>query len=310
MELLFSLLLIPVAWLVDSVLGEPTRFHPLVAFGKYAKYIEKRVRSTSGARSQGVLALLISLLPTLPFIFAAYYLQSFFYYFIALLIVYFAMAHRSLREHALEVYTALDNGDLPAARYALSKIVSRNTAELNETEISSACIESVLENGSDAIFAPWFWWLLAAIPGVLIYRLVNTLDAMWGYKNERYRYFGWAAARTDDVMNYLPARTTAFCYCLAGNWRIGWRCWREQGRHWKSPNAGPVMAAGAGSLEIQLGGAANYHGKTEQRPVLGTGRQPEKKDILTTLTLLHRAMWIWLIFAAALFSLYAGVLAL
>lgn len=307
MDLVFSLLVLPLAWLLDRLLGEPPRCHPLVIFGNYAVGIERHLRKAPGTRSQGFIALLIALVPVIPISLFTGSLAVPAYYAVALLIVYLTMAYRALCDHALEIHDALVLSDIELARTALAKIVSRDTSQLNESEISRACIESVLENGSDAIFAAWFWWLLAGIPGVLLYRLINTLDAMWGYKNKTYFYFGWAAARADDAMNYLPARTTALCYSLAGNWRSAWRCWREQGHNWKSPNAGPVMAAGAGSLGLRLGGEATYHGKTEQRPVLGLGRQSQACDILAALQLLRRAMWIWLVLAAGLAALVTGI---
>ncbi|VUD46750.1 Cobalamin biosynthesis protein CobD [Thalassocella blandensis] len=306
MEFTAPLFLIIAAWLLDILLGEPAKYHPLVIYGHIVKRIElwlhRNSLSPAKSRWRGVCAVVLALTPVLIItaltIAITHTTFSLIYWAIALICVYFTMAYRALCEHALEIYHALNNADLQQAREALAKIVSRDTTNLNEKEISSACIESVLENGSDAIFAAWFWWVFAGIPGVILYRLANTLDAMWGYKSSRYLYFGWAAARLDDLLNYLPARTTALSYCLAGHWRTGWQCWMQQGSHWKSPNAGPVMAAGAGSLKLRLGGAAVYHGEQQQRPELGRGKIAEASDIPRALTLLRNAMWIWLLLAA------------
>lgn len=155
-------------------------------------------------------------------------------------------------------------------------------------------MESALENGSDAVFAPLFWLVVAGAPGVMLYRLANTLDAMWGYRNARFTGFGWAAARIDDVLNWIPARLTAMNYALLGHTADALRCWRTQAPQWSSPNAGPVMAAGAGSLRVRLGGAARYEGVEEARPPLGTGKPATAVDITRALTLVSRTLWLWL----------------
>ncbi|MCB1778380.1 MAG: cobalamin biosynthesis protein, partial [Candidatus Competibacteraceae bacterium] len=165
----------------------------------------------------------------------------------------------------------------------------------DEEQISRATVESVLENGCDAIFGALFWFVLAGAPGVVLYRLANTLDAMWGYRTSRYLHFGWAAARLDDALNWAPARLTALGYMAVGDHpRVAWRCWREQAPGWKSPNAGSVMAAGAGALGLALGGLARYDGAWQSRPVLGEGLVPCAKDIGRAVQLVRRALWLWL----------------
>ncbi len=210
------------------------------------------------------------------------------------LCLYFALGARSLAEHLQWIYQPLQNGDLQQAREKVGWIVSRDTSDMDAHRVSRAAIESGLENGSDAIFAPLFWFALAGAPGVVLYRLANTLDAMWGYKTPRMLHFGWAAARLDDVLNYIPARLTAMVYCCCGSWHWGIRCWQYQGGQWESPNAGPVMAAGAGALKVILGGGDNYHGQWKERPALGVSRAPEANDIQRTVQLLLRSQWIWL----------------
>ena len=200
---------------------------------------------------------------------------------------------------------ALAEDDLDTARRQLARIVSRDTAQLEEAEIAAACCETVLENGSDGIFAALFWFclptwcsggnLMAGLYGIVLYRSINTLDAMWGYKNERYYRFGWAAARLDDVANYVPARLVALAYGLAGSLRQALHCAWGQGLRWKSSNAGVVMAAGAGSLNIRLGGAAVYGHGREERPPLGCGRQAVRRDIERALALINRSLCLWLL---------------
>ncbi|MNN57237.1 cobalamin biosynthesis protein [compost metagenome] len=136
---------------------------------------------------------------------------------------------------------------------------------------------------------------MAGAPGLVIYRLSNTLDAMWGYRNERFERFGWAAARIDDVLNYLPARLVALTYALLGKTRLALQCWRTQAPAWDSPNAGPVMAAGAGALGVQLGGAAVYHGELHERAQLGEGPAADADAIERGWRLVRHGVWLWLL---------------
>jgi adenosylcobinamide-phosphate synthase len=159
------------------------------------------------------------------------------------------------------------------------------------------------------VFGALFWFLVAGAPGVVVYRLANTLDAMWGYPTPRYRSFGWAAARLDDLLNWIPARLTALSYMLLGNRDLAWRCWQRQSTAWKSPNAGAVMAAGAGALNLQLGGAARYYNHVVQRPPLGEGLLPRGEDIERALNLVYRALGLWtaLVVFGGLAALTIGV---
>jgi len=195
----------------------------------------------------------------------------------------------------LKVVGALRREDLEEARVYTGRMVSRDTDLLGVEGLSSASTESVLENGADAIFASLFWYLVAGIPGVILHRLVNTLDAMWGYRTPQFKRFGWAAARLDDLLGWLPARLTAFSYGLVGNFPQALSCWRRQAPAWSSPNAGPVMAAGAGALSVKLGGAAPYHGEWVERPVLGQGEAANRETPMRAMALIDRAVFLWLL---------------
>jgi adenosylcobinamide-phosphate synthase len=226
------------------------------------------------------------------------------------LLLCFALGGRALEEHGMRVADDLAAGNLAAAREHVGWMVSRDTSALDETGVSKAAVESLLENGNDAVFGALFWFFLLGGPGALLFRLANTLDAMWGYRNERFLCFGAAAARLDDALNYLPARLTALSYALFGNTRRALACWRKQAPQWDSPNAGPVMAAGAGSLQVALGGPAVYHGHLEVRPVLGEGRAPQASDIQRALTLVRHGVRLWLVTAfvvGAMIALAAGM---
>ncbi len=274
------------ALLLDAALGEPRRYHPLVGFGRLAQAVEQRLYGDSFIR--GAVAITILLLPLVVIT-----MMISIHWFVEIILLYLTLGWKSLGEHANRVVTALDANDLPTARQRVGDMVSRDTSTLNERDVAKATVESVLENGNDAIFGALFWFVVAGVPGVILFRLSNTLDAMWGYRTQRYLRFGWAAARLDDLLNYIPARLTALSYALVGNYSRAMRCWRHQGSGWKSPNAGPVMAAGAGSIDVQLGGTAIYQGVQQQRPPLGEGDAPTTEHIGAALQLIKRALLLW-----------------
>jgi adenosylcobinamide-phosphate synthase len=288
-------LVLPLALALDAWWGEPRRWHPLIGFGRCANKLEARMNTGGHRIARGLLAWCLLVAPPVCL---GYFLQralasnSLLSLAVNALAVYFAIGLQSLREHAHAVEISLHADDLPQARHALALIVSRDTQALDHENISAATVESVLENGSDAVIASLFWFALAGIPGVLLHRAANTLDAMWGYRNARFDEFGRSAARIDDVLNFIPARITALVYALSGTTINALRCWHSQAPAWSSPNAGSVMAAGAGALQLQLGGAARYGGALEQRPSLGHGRVAQAGDIARALNLVNRSAWL------------------
>ena len=280
------------ALLLDHLFGEPRRAHPLVAFGRYARWIESHLYADRFGRAP--LAVFAAIAPWLLLTWALSRIELV-HTLLGIVVLYLAIGLRSLREHALPVADALEQGGLDEARALVARIVSRDTADLDAGQVAAAATESVLENGSDAVLAALFWFVVAGAAGVVLYRLANTLDPMWGYRNARYGRFGWFAARLDDALNWIPARLTALSYALAGHCLRAIACWRQQARAWDSPNAGPVMAAGAGALGVRLGGAAPYDGRWHERPALGWGDAPDAEAIRRALRLLYRAVAIWLV---------------
>jgi len=292
--------------LIDHFVGEAKRWHPLVGFGNAASTLEKAVNPSSGTHGKlrGLICwALMVLIPVMAMSLLVSQLSGLALVVVNALVVYFVVGLKSLAEHGGNVAVPLLAGDLPAARQQIAMMVSRDTANLNEQQVASATCESVLENGSDAIFAALFWFCLLGAPGAILYRGANTLDAMWGYKIDRYGRFGWAAARIDDVLNWLPARLTALSYGLVGNFSSGLKCARQQGGLTDSPNAGYVMAAGAGALKISMGGAAIYHGEEHQRPVFGVGPVAEARDIDRAIALVQRTSVLWVVLALAFYGL-------
>lgn len=289
------------AVLADWWLGEPRRWHPLVGFGQWADRVERALRggrdvAPRARKWRGVAAWCALVLPLTVIAAVLCALPSAGILF-SVAALYFALGHRSLHDHARPVADALRAGDDATARACVSRMVSRDSAAL---DVENAATESVLENGNDGVFGALFWFAVAGGAGAVLYRLANTLDAMWGYRNEKYLHFGWAAARFDDVLNYVPARLTALTYAVLGRTRLALSCWRAQAPEWDSPNAGPVMAAGAGALGVVLGGPARYHGEWHDRPVLGAGAQPCVDDIERALRLVRYGVVLWLIVIAAM----------
>jgi len=285
--------------LFDLLLGETRRFHPLVGFGRLAGAIERLLNRGRARFLRGCVAWLLAVLPitllagwlcaVTPLAGAALHV----------FLLYLCLGLRSLRDHNQPIAAALAAGDLDTARLLTARIVSRDTKHADAASLAKASTESLLENGNDAVFGTLFWFAIAGGPGAVFFRLANTLDAMWGYRTPRYDWFGCCAARIDDVLNYVPARVTALSYVLLGKTMAdkqrAWRCWRAQAPQWDSPNAGPVMASGAGALGLALGGDAVYDGKLEQRPALGSGRPAGARDIDRAWRLVMATTVLWLL---------------
>lgn len=292
------LFLVALGWLVDRWLGEPVRFHPLVGFGRVATALEQGMRSRfvlTGltGRLLGLMAVMALLLPLVLLARMVCSCEPLGWVWHVVLL-YGALGGKSLEQHALQVYQALDHGDLEQARLRVGYLVSRDTGGMEAPEVARATVESVLENGCDAVFGALFWFMLLGGPGVLLFRLANTLDAMWGYRNDRFYYFGWAAARLDDLLGLVPARLTALTYGVVGHSRGAISAWRRCTQR-KSPNATLVMATGGGALGVRLGGGGIYHGQWQAAPELGGERTPEAQDILGAVRLVTWGGGVWVI---------------
>ena len=290
-------LLVVLAMILDLLLGEARRWHPLAGFGNLAIWLERRLNQNRYRISQGALAWLLLVVP--PVVCAAALIRldvtigAWLGAAIHVLLLYFSIGLRSLHDHLVPIADALERHDLAQARVLTARIVSRDTVDADAPSLAKAAVESLLENGNDAVFGALFWFIVAGGPGALLYRLANTLDAMWGYRTPRYLRFGRVSARVDDALNWLPARLTAVSYALLGQTGNALHCWRTQAVDWPSPNAGPVMAAGAGALQRQLGGAASYDGVIEMRPPLGNGPAAAASDIRRAWRLVAHTSVLW-----------------
>lgn len=323
-----SSLIIGAALALDFCFGEPKRYHPLIGFGNVAIWIERKLNQPHlriGCYISGLFSWMLLILPiTAGLFFSSSFLESTFTetslfglplastfnIAIEMAILYLCIGWKSLVQHVNAIQLALQQNNITLARERTQYIVSRDTGTLNEQQLSQTAIESMLENGNDAIFGCLFWFLVAGAPGAVMYRLANTLDAMWGYRTQRYEQFGWGAAKLDDLLNIIPARLCALSYALLGNTRRALHCWQSQAHLLSSPNGGPVMSSGAGSLQVILGGPTYYHGKLVDKPFFGEGTKPSGNDIHRTINLVDRTVYLWflvIICSGLAFSAIRGV---
>jgi adenosylcobinamide-phosphate synthase len=281
---------------LEAVVGYPRRLpHPVTWVGRVIAGFEFRWNKPQYPRKfLGIIALVIiaSIVGLLGWV-----LQTLLPPLLIILIATVGLAQRSLYDHVVAVMKPLVSGDLAAARLAVSKIVGRDTENLDASGVAAATLESLAESFNDGIVAPTFWLLVGGLPGLFIYKAVNTADSLIGHKEERWRDFGWAAARADDLLNLIPARIAGALIVVAG-WG-GWRTMWADARKHASPNAGWPEAAFAGALRLRLGGPASYEGQAHDRPVFGDGPAATAEDLQRGLTLyIKSCLLVWALLAA------------
>ena len=292
-------------FILDGIFGDPAWLvHPVVIMGKaitaLEKFLRKRLPNTpEGERLGGrILAMALpvgTLLITGGVCWLFYRISPILGFAIELLWCAQALAAKGLAQESTNVYRELVKGDLPASRRAVSRIVGRDTAELTSEGVTKAAVETVAENASDGVIAPLFYMMLGGAPLALVYKAINTMDSMVGYKNERYLNFGRAAAKLDDAANYLPSRIAALLWIasaeLTGNdAKSAWRIWRRDRRKHASPNSAQTESACAGALNVQLAGPATYFGKYCDKPTIGDAvRAIEPGDILRANKMMYTA---------------------
>ncbi|NEA28843.1 cobalamin biosynthesis protein [Actinomadura bangladeshensis] len=263
---------------LDALLGDPRRWHPVAGFGRVASVVENSIYGDSRWRGVVYSGVLVGGAGAVGVVLERVSRRFGVHGLATAAVTWAVLGGTSLGREGLVMARVLEQGDLEAARARLSHLCARDPEGMDAPGLSRAVVESVAENTSDASVAPLVWGAVAGIPGLLMYRAINTLDAMVGYRSPRYERFGWASARLDDVANWVPARVTAGLVVACG--RPGaWRVLRRDGKKHPSPNAGQVEAAFAGALDVRLGGVNAYGGRIERRPEMGDGRVPEVKDI-------------------------------
>lgn len=296
--------LVPLAALaLDELFGDPARLHPVAGFGQAAAAFERLVYRPS-RRSGAAYALVCVAAPTAMALLVERRLQPPARLLLRVGCTAIALGGRTLRRTGGRMADLLDSGDLAGARELAPSLVSRRPEQLDAGDLARAAFESVAENTADAVSGPLLWGSLAGAPGAVAYRAVNTLDAMVGYRTPRYHDFGWAAARTDDVLNWPVARLTAAATVVVaplagGRARPGLQTWWRDGAGHPSPNAGRVEAAFAGALGVRVGGASTYGDHVEHRPVMGTGVGPDASAVRRAARLSRRASWMIALLLAA-----------
>ena len=281
------------ALLLDALLGEPRWLwsrvaHPVVLIGRLIGRLDDALNHGAARRAKGVLALILVLLASLAMPVAVALWEH--GWIVEIVGGAILLAHRSLVGHVMAVAEGLSRS-LGEGQDAVSLIVGRDPKRLDEAGVSRAAIESAAENFSDGVVAPAFWFAFAGLPGIVAYKAVNTADSMIGHRTERHEAFGWASARLDDVLNWVPARLTGLLFCLVGGGRRAWEVMvRDAGQH-RSPNAGWPEAAMAASLGVALAGPRDYGSYKVDDPYMNSEGTPlaGPEDIRRSVALLWRA---------------------
>lgn len=311
-----------IANLMDLIVGDPYNMpHPIRLIGSYINLFEKTIRKTckssKALRIAGVLLTISTLLISYGLVYIildfSEAINQWFSFVLSAILMYYCIAGRCLHKEAYKIMNALLQNDLPEARKLLSYIVGRDTDRLDEKDIGRGVIETVSENTSDGIIAPLFYMFIGGAPFAMAYKAINTLDSMVGYKNDRYRDFGWASAKLDDIANYIPARLTALfmvigAFMLSMNYKNSFRIVLRDGRKHLSPNSGYPEAAAAGALGIMLGGNNYYFGKLVVKPTIGDKTKSIKaKDIKQMVKLMYASWFMALMFFSAIAYFLKGI---
>lgn len=313
--LVHSLTALVIGVLLDLIFGDPhLSWHPVCLMGKLVCFLECKLRRLfrveAGCRcrkeilSGALLVLIVLIISTgLPvmLLWAAYHVNSYLGVGVEAVLCYFMLAAKSLKDESMKVYHSLQTNGLEEGRAAVSMIVGRDTARLDEKGVVKAAVETIAENFSDGVAAPMFYMVLGGAGAMYFYKAVNTMDSMLGYKNDKYYYFGRVAAKLDDVANYIPARLSAICMMIAAfliglDGKNAVRIYRRDRRKHASPNSAQTEAVAAGALRVQLAGDAWYFGELYHKEVIGDALRPiETEDIRIMNRLMYASSFVALV---------------
>ena len=299
----YSFVCIPVlAFLLDLLIGDPnSKYHPVAIIGRIISFFEAVLYKDTdndtkklwyGGIAVGLILISVYIIVSL-LLWLGGVVDEWVYYAFEVVILYIAISPRSLAGAGFTISQLIKQGNIVDARKRLSWIVGRDTEDLDESEITRATVETIAENTVDGIIAPFFFFIIGGPMGAILYRTANTMDSMLGYKNEKYQYFGTAAAKFDDVVNYIPARLSAWLMILASaithmDWKNAKKIFLRDRYNHKSPNSAQTESVMAGALDVQLAGDAWYFGKLCKKPTIGDAiREIEPEDIRRSHTLLY-----------------------
>ena len=309
-----------IGFLIDFIVGDPQGlWHPVCGIGSLISRMEKKLRKNTADTPQNLLLAGAALAVTIPcmtvmitavLLLAAGFIHPYLRFVLICVLDGWILAARSLKTESMKVYRRLKEKDLNGARYAVSMIVGRDTERLTAEGVTRAAVETVAENASDGVIAPLLFLLFFGPVGGFFYKAVNTMDSMVGYKNEKYLYFGRAAAKLDDLVNYIPARLTGLAFTAAAclipgmSGKNAFKIWRRDRRNHKSPNSAQSESACAGALGVQLAGDAWYFGELYHKPAIGDALRPiEPEDIPRANRLMYVASVLTLVVCAAAVAL-------
>lgn len=320
MKYLIPALPLLIGFLLDACIGDPYNFpHPIRLIGRMIAGLERIIRKKCSSLLRGglilvLIVLLVSALIPLALLLLGYRIHLIFGIIAESILICYLLAARNLRDESMKVCHAVENGDIEAARKAVSMIVGRDTAVLDRDGIIRAAVETVAENTSDGVTAPLFYIALGGAAGGFFYKAANTMDSMIGYRNETYEELGKCAARLDDVLNFIPSRLSALlmiavCPVLRLDAKNAFRIWRRDRRKHASPNSAQTESACAGALHLRLAGDAWYFGVLHKKPYIGDDDRPiESADIRRANRLMYGTSVLMLLIAAAVRCLIIGVL--
>ena len=288
MDKLIMILPLVIGFLLDKFLGDPSTLpHLIVYMGKLISFFEKKINHDKNRKLKGaILAILLVIFVSIVsylLINVAYSLNIYIGIVVSGIFIFYCIAGKTLIDEVRGVFEALDIS-LEAGRVQLSRIVGRDTSKLSAHEIKTASLETLSENLSDGVIAPLFWYAIGGIPAMVAYKMINTMDSMIGYKNDRYAQFGYTAAKLDDIVNYIPARITALLMIIVNfKWNV-FKFVLKYGNQHASPNSGYPEAALAGILNCRFGGTHTYFGKSFYKPFIGNNeRELNNNDLKISL---------------------------